>query len=238
MWGLLTAVAMGGAVDAAILKQRVAETAELRGKRVTTDAPPIPTEAYDKIASGEVWTTLQSVPGHKAKKAIGAVVVDVPIGRMWAAVNDETSKVDWTKLGYLELIEGSNCEDQRLVLQYLPISLVSDRWWVVRQTMNDALFQASEGRVREVKWTSTDERPTTATAVTWMDKGIPIAYTHGSWFMVDLDGQNTLIEYYTWTDPGGSIPAGLASSFAAGGISDTFETMAKLAKNGTNCPVK
>ena len=238
MWGLLTGVAMAGSYDAAMIERRIAEVASLREMRVTTDAPAIPTEAYAQLAKGDVYTTLQSVPGHKAKKAIGAVIVDTPIARMWSAVNDEKSKVEWTKLGYLEVLEGENCQDQRLVLQYLPVAWVSDRWWVVRQTMNMPLMEASEGRVREVKWASTDERPTTATAVAWMDKGIPIAYTHGSWFMIDLDGENTLIEYYAWTDPGGSIPAGLASSFAAGGISDTFETMAQLAKKGPNCPIK
>ncbi len=35
---------------------------------------------------------------------------------------------------------------------------------------------------------------------------------------------------FTWSDPGGSIPAGLASRFAAGGIEDTIAAMAGRAQ--------
>jgi len=225
-------------VDAALVQRRIAEIAPLRTLRVTEDAPEVPPDFYREAAAGDIPTQLVAVKGHAAKKALGIAVVDVPIGRMWSAVNDESSKVQWTRLSYLEVFRGTNCENGRQVLQYLPMPLVSDRWWVVEQQMNTALMTRSEGQVREVRWRSIDARPTTASATAWMDKGIPLAYTHGSWFLVDLDGAHTLIEYYTWTDPGGSVPAGLASSFAAGGISDTLRTMAELGRTGPNCPIE
>lgn len=213
----------------------MAEVRPLRAKRVTDDAPPVTPEAYAAAARGEVFTTLQAVPGHKAKKALGVAVADVPIERFWAAINDESSKVEWTRLDYLEILEGENCRDNRMVMQFLPVTMVSDRWWVLRQDMNEELMAASEGRVREVRWSSVKEYPTTPTAKVWMEKGIPIAYTHGSWFLVELDSGHTLIEYYTWTDPGGAIPAGIASSFASGTIADTIETMSRLAAAGPRC---
>ena len=118
-------------MDAAMLTRRLEEIAPLRTKRVATDAPPIPADVYVQAARGEVATGLLSVEGHRAKKAYGVAVLEVPIARMWSAVNDEASKVEWTRLGYLEIISGENCKQGRTVLQYLPLSLVSDRWWVV-----------------------------------------------------------------------------------------------------------
>lgn len=239
MLGLLTmGVALAGTVDPALVEKRMAEIEPLRSQRVAEDPPGIPEDAYAKAAAGEVVTALESVEGHKAKRALGVAVVKAPIGKMWAAVNDEQSKTANTQLGYVEILEGKNCANGRLVLQYLPIRLVTDRWWVVRQTQNPGLEQASEGRVREVQWKSTDQFTATPSAQSWMDKGMSLAFTRGTWFLVDIDGEHTLIEYTTWTDPGGSIPAGLASSFAAGGIRDTIDTMTKLANKGTHCPVQ
>jgi hypothetical protein len=234
---LWSALAWGGEVDPALLHRRLEEIAPLRAQRLAKDGPVAPAEAYDKAAAGEVVTTLDSVAGHAAKKVLAVSVLDVPIGRLWAAVNDESSKVASTKLSYLEMVEGKNCENGRVVLQYLPVSLVTDRWWVVQQSMNDELQNASGGRVREVRWAGVDQRPTTETGKAWMAKGMSLAYTHGAWFLVDLDGANTLVEYYTWSDPGGRVPAGLASTFAAGSIEDTLVTMGELAKKGPNCPI-
>ena len=66
-------------------------------------------------------------------------------------------------------------------------------------------------------------------------QGIPIGFTQGSWFLVDLGDGRTLVEYHALTDPGGNVPARLASSFAAGGISETIENIAKLAAKGPTC---
>ena len=106
--GLLGVALAGTPVDVSLVESRMAEIAPLRAKRLTTDAPALPSDALGKVASGQVVTTLASVPGHKAKKALGLAVVDVPIGRLWAAVNDESSKVEWTRLGYLEVLEGED----------------------------------------------------------------------------------------------------------------------------------
>lgn len=65
------------------------------------------------------------------------------------------------------------------------------------------------------------------------DRWVP--FTEGGWLLADLGGGRTLVEYYAGSDPGGSIPAGLASRFAAGGIEDTIAAMAGLARKGPSC---
>jgi len=225
------------AVTTAQVEQRVEEIRSLRSLRITEGIPVIESSHYEVAARHEVSTDLQAVPGHKAKKAFGVVVLDAPIGRVWAAVNDENSKVEYTKIGFLEVLKGKACVSGRHVFQYLPVRFVTDRWWIVEQIANSELFDASGGRVREMRWTSVDDEPSTSTSRTWSEKGMRIAYTQGAWFLVEIDPTHTLVEYYVWSDPGGSIPAGLASSFASGSISETLMTMERLAKDGPTCPI-
>lgn len=221
-----------------VVQQRIDEIAAMRGLRRDKGAPPISADDYRKAAEGKVVTGLVNVDGHKAKKAWGVAVLDVPIGRYWAAINDDPKKVEYTKLGFAEVLEGGVCKAPRRVFQFLPVPMLTDRWWVVDIHDNPGLHAKTGGRVREQTWATdgTFETPTPATQA-WAEKGMHIERTQGSWFLVDLDGEHTLVEYYTWADPGGAIPAGLASSFAAGGIDDTLTVMADLAKAGGTCGV-
>jgi hypothetical protein len=72
----------------------------------------------------------------------------------------------------------------------------------------------------------------------WARKGMRVKYVEGAWYLRDLDGNNTLIEYYTWSDPGGSVPAGLASSFSSSSIAKTLDAMVALANAGSFCTGK
>ncbi|MBW2255116.1 MAG: hypothetical protein JRI25_11020 [Deltaproteobacteria bacterium] len=65
-----------------------------------------------------------------------------------------------------------------------------------------------------------------------------MAWTKGAWLLVDLDGEATWIEYQTWSDPGGKLPAKTISRMSAGGISDTLETIAELANEGPACALE
>ena len=230
MWLLI------GLVWAGVPEDRVAELVAHRGDRGLKSVPAVPADAYAKALAGEVVTGLQEVPGHKAQIAWGVAVVDQGIDRYWAAVNDDRNKVAYTKLSHLELLEGEYCGAKRTVFQYLDISMLSDRWWVVVQLQNSKLSTATSGHVREMTWQNVDpEGKLNATAKTWAEKGMQLPFTEGSWTVLDLGDGRTLVEYYAWSDPGGNIPAKMASSFAAGGISDTIESMRKLAAKGPTC---
>lgn len=222
------------------VKARLAEIAPLRAKRLDDQAPTIPADAWETaVSKGKVETGLVSVEGHKAKKAWAVAVLDVPIGRFWAAINDDKNKPDHSSLDYAEVLKGGLCGRDRRVFQFLPIGWgVTARWWVIDVKANDALESASGGRVREQHWKSDgDWTVPTATAKAWAEQGMHIDMTRGSWLLVDLDGEHTLVEYYTWADPGGALPAGLASRLAAGNIEETFEAMTDLAKKGPACKI-
>jgi hypothetical protein len=226
------------AVTPELVAARVAETSAWRGMLQDRQKPAISADAYARAAAGDVPTGLVTVSGYSFKKAWGVGVVSVPIGRMWAAVNDDASKVAWTDLDYLEILSGRACQSGRRVFQFLPVPLLTDRWWVIDVRQNDGLASASGGRMREQSWaTNGDFSLPTASTQAWGAKGMPIASTQGSWVLIDLDGANTLVEYYTWADPGGSIPASIANTFADSGIEGSVRTFEKLAKAGPGCPV-
>src|SRR5690606_13756818 len=89
MW--LWCLALGAMANPS-LESRLAEVEALRPLRLGGDVPPIPAEAYLSVARGNVETGLMDVEGYSAKKAWGAAIVDVPIARYWAAINDDPGK--------------------------------------------------------------------------------------------------------------------------------------------------
>ncbi len=201
--------------------------------------PAIPVASYTAVAEGKVQTGLMDVEGYSAKKAWGAAIVDVPIARYWAAINDDPGKQTHGILGHVKVVDGPVCGSGRTVFQYLPVSLATDRWWVANISTNEPLSQRSGGRVREMRWESVDwDVSLDPEVASWASGGMSIGFTKGAWFLVDLDGARTLVEYYAWTDPGGRIPAGLASRFAAGSIGDTITKMGEIAKGSPGCPIR
>lgn len=230
-------LAFAWSMDPAAVLAKVDEIEGMRSLRQAEGVPAISRDAYTTAAEGDVETGLVSVSGQAAKKAWGVGIVDVPIGRYWAAVSDSNSHPTYTKLSSSERLSGTACSGPRSVLQFLPVPFVSDRWWISNLSPNTRIHEESSGGVRELAWTSSTDPAdvTTDSGRATIDEGIPIAFTKGAWFLVALDANTTLVEYYVWTDPGGSVPAGMASRFAAGGIEDTITAMARLANDGPSC---
>lgn len=236
MWGILLASLAWGAPS---LQARLAEVAPLRADRLMKDAPAIPPAAYAEVEKGEIATGVQDVTGYAAKKAWGVAIVDVPIARYWAAINDDPAKKAEGLLQHVKVLAGGVCSPHRTVFQFLPVWLASDRWWVAKITVNQVVQALSKGRVREMEWQSVPfDLSKDPQVAAWARQGVQVAFTKGAWWLVDLDGAHTLVEYYAWSDPGGHIPAGLASRFAAGSISGTVRDMADIARGDPGCPIE
>jgi hypothetical protein len=211
--------------------EAVAETTELRRLRVG-EAPALDRSAYEAASTGKIAT------GTGGGQAWGVAVVPVPIDRYWRALNDDRSKAAWSDLADVELLQGQYCGSPRTVFQYLDVSVLSDRWWVIEQRANDALAGASAGKLRELIWKSVTHPDTllNEAARAWAAKGEPIVETHGSWLLTDLGADRTLVEYTAYSDPGGMVPLSVVSRFAAGNVPTAIESMRKLAEAGPSCP--
>ena len=231
-------IAVAGPVPFSLIQSRIQETMPARQLMQETTRPSIPWSAYEEAATGVVATGVVSVSGYAHKKAWGVAVIDAAIGDFWAAINDDPHKAAWSDLDYAEVLSGRPCSAPRRVFQFLPVPLLDDRWWILDIRYNDAMARASGGRVREQMWSTNGDwtLPTEASAA-WGARGIHINSTRGSWLLTDLDGTHTLVEYYTWADPGGSIPASIANSFADNGIEGSIRTFEKHARaRDYGCP--
>jgi hypothetical protein len=235
----LCAALLAGAADPAAVRAAMDETATARTQRLAPRPPTISPEDLDRAAAGKIVTGLASL-GGQGRTAWGITVMDAPIAEVWAAVRSYSDKTDMGGLSFSQVQEGASCQDNRVMFQYLPISVpfVSDRWWVTRVRHNDALAQATSGRVQEMMFAASADESAIVTdeARRMAAEATPISYSQGGWLLVDVGGA-TYLEYHVLSDPGGSLPAGLAQTFATGAVSDNLEAIAKIHRSGTGCPL-
>ncbi len=243
MTGLLVVLAVllmafpARAITPEELEAALADIEHHREARMGKVPPTFTASERKKAANGQIVT------GTKDGAVYGYGVLRVPIGKLWAALNDETRQYQYTAVSYSELIKGEACKPGRRVFQYLEIGVmfVSDRWWIGVPKANAALMRDSGGAVRELTWrASTDPSEITSkSAVAYRDNAAPIGSSVGAWFLVALDARNTWVEYHVYSDPGSGIPGGLANRLAAGGVRDNFKAMAKFANEGNpSCPIE
>lgn len=204
--------------------QRVAPHRELRDAREPAEPPAW---AYDEAGSGPV-AGIVPVAGTTAK-AWGVAVFDLPVEAVWMAINDESRMAGALPISVSRVVAGRERAAPRQVFEAMDLPIINDRWWVVDVHHNAALYQASGGRVWEASWTDATHSANLDDPVArrTMESGVPVEWTYGAWLLVDL-GDRTVVEYYTWSDPGGSIPAG-ASRFAGGAVRKTLAAIGELA---------
>ena len=225
-------VALGASPEQ--VEARLTEIAPLRAQRIEANAPVMDPANIRKATGGTI------VAGLDGRRAWGVAVLDVPIGKLWAGLNDETRHPGYTGVSYSELLTGKTCESGRSVLQFLPVPVVADRWWIGHLRSNAALARASGNSVRELTWKSSVDpaEVTSESGRKMISEGVPIGSTRGAWFLVAIDQFSTYVEYYSNTDPGEGVPQGIASRLAVGGVKSAIEAMQKFAKEGRPvCPV-
>lgn len=235
MWWVWVYLSLAWAGPAPELHEVLQQTASWRALRSVKGTPTITPAEYARVANGEVIGGLRTAEGAAAKRSFGVAVVDVPIERMWAAVNDESLHPEYTNLDYAELVQGAPCESGRHVFHYKAVNMpmVSDRWWVTIREMNTALSGASNGRVRELSWRGAPDgsEVTSATAKAYMAKGIMVTYTRGSWLLTRVNERQTLVEYSSWVDPGGKMAPSLISMFATRTMIKTIDDMTRVSRD-------
>jgi hypothetical protein len=218
------------AVDAA-----VSVATGLAPLRMVEDRPAIPDSAWAEAAAGGVAVGVETVPGFEARKTWGVTVISRPISEVWAAINEERLIPDYTNIAYAELVRGSSCAAGRHVLQVLPMGVpgIDDRWWVTVRTPNARLQASTGGNARELVWRSapdgSDVRSERGRAL--IADATMLKFTKGAWLLVAVDAQRTLVELYSWVDPGGSLSPSLASAFAGKTVRSTFSQIERMAQD-------
>lgn len=219
------------------LEARLASVEQYRQDRAATNIVEVPAADRRKAASGQVIT------GVSNGKAYAVGIVNAPIARFWAALNDEVGQRN-PAVVHSEIVAGTKCQAGRKVLQVIDIGMfISGRWWIGLPVPNGRIMRNSGGSVRELTWSSSVNAAlvTNPPAQKLIAARSPIGHTRGAWFLVALDARNTYVEYFADSDPGAGIPSGLAARMAGGAIKDNFENLTKFANKttgGPSCPIR
>ena len=88
----------------------------------------------------------------------------------------------------------------------------------------------------ELTWQSLKDRTAFTlddTSQAYTDGSVWVTESTGAWLLIRLNDTHTLGEYHAWSEPGGYIPTGLASSLSTSGIEETFNAMEMFAQTNT-----
>jgi len=145
------------------------------------------------------------IPRRTGSRIQAVMLSELPVEMLWRAINDDHHHADdgYLPLRTSEVVAGRPGHDRREVFQYYTKAGFG-RWWVVRLVMNEALFEASDEVLWELRWRDAME--------SYRDSGPPVRMgasvrgikeSLGAWLLVRLGEQCTLIEYCADGDPGG-----------------------------------
>jgi hypothetical protein len=229
MLALILGTCLAHAVSGA---EVAAQLESLKAHRGIETAPKIPASAYQQALDGRIAKGIEVVESIKAAKGYGVAVFDIPIADMWKAIADESHHAGATSVSISEVISGSPRTHDHVIFQYLDIPMLSDRWWLVNIRYTSGLYTASSGQLWELTWKdkNSDSALVSTLDLSQFDDAIPVAWTKGAWLLMDLQDGRTLIEYHTWSDPGGNVPVGLASRLASGEVEENLKHMAAFAR--------
>jgi len=204
-----------------------------RAARTARFSTPPPRKLYDKAAKsiGELVTD------RDGQKGFGVVLVELPVEVLWRAVNDEDAH---DEEGYLpltrsEVVGGTPRGTTRQVFQ-AGEKMGLGRWWLTRTTMSAELFEASGGRLWEAAWDA-DMKDVDGSRPPVDDPPdlSPIKWSRGAWLLVPVGDSCTLVEHFTWSEPGGfvSMVQGLVLGRA---LRESVEGMVRLAAERYRTP--
>ncbi|GEM_PF-1311865 len=220
-------------VTYAELKPVLNQVQPFRKYRACKAAPRIPATAYRAVPKNGIQSGILINEGHEVAKAWGLAIVNLPAEQMWMAVNDEESYPGTLPVTVSEVFLGEPHKDGRHVFQKMSLpGPFADRWWIIRKNAGQEIFAASEGRI----WEACAENATNASLLEGkavkrhLKEAEPVNWTWAGWTLIPLSENLTLVEYFTWTDPGGSLPAGPASRFASGAVKRTMAKIETLAR--------
>ncbi len=236
---LLAAVAGGGAIagcpEGDELERAVAALDLERISRVTR---------FDAVVPEAVYRKALRRPGtpvvHRDGKAgAGVVLAEMPIEPLWVAVSDEghhALKPEYMPIEQSTLVSGTPHGADRTVFQYFQRFGVG-RWWVTRVQVNAELYARSGGKLWEVWWVDAidDVDPTLPPMSEVAEDIRPINASEGAWLLSPIADGCTLVEFYTWSDPGGAMALG-QSMMAGKTIKTTVRGMLTMAAEHSSLP--
>ncbi|MEN0061865.1 MAG: hypothetical protein AAGA48_06910 [Myxococcota bacterium] len=135
-------------------------------------------------AVGQVTLSMAEVEGESCFRAV-TQVGDVELDRLFAVAKDPVSAVRWSSAKITESEWLTRTDELLEYYQYLDVAIVSDRFWFVRATMEQA-----EGR-RVVRWSplpsDTDHKGFVTATRTRHASAVELSVNIGGWYLTAVD---------------------------------------------------
>ncbi|MEN0066561.1 MAG: hypothetical protein AAGA48_30780 [Myxococcota bacterium] len=214
---LLSLVALAFGANPDLPKQWASVESAIRQH---TNVPvPLSSDDLNALMAGEMVASRFDT--DKGAYATGAAWLDVPIDRVWLAIND--GEHDPPGRTTLRILEGPpNVRRVHLTLD-LPFP-ISDRQWVADIVANKALYHATGGRVWQRQWALADKA-----LATEADRAVWLKENRGAWTLVDT-GDGTLMLFTVRTVLGGLLPPAITQAWAVKSLRRTFTEAGPRAK--------
>jgi hypothetical protein len=197
-WALLCPLpAIAGCPPAKELEAIVAGL-DLRG----TVGTELPAELYGEAAREPGRPAV----ARRGKHGFGVLVVEMSVERLWMAIADEEHHALELPVQHSEVIGGMPRGVSRRVFQYIRRWGIG-RWWVSDLKMDAGVYEASGGRLWQLRWqdamdTVDRSRPPVSSVA---GKITPIRESRGGWLLAPLGENCTLMAYSNLSDPGGVV---------------------------------
>lgn len=187
----------------------------------------VPASAYASARAGQT-SSGASPTAEGIDQVWGVAIFDAPVDAVWRALTDLEHFARWMPVDFSAALATPR-RDGAIVFQYLSLPMVTDRYWCVEQDHNARLYTHTSGKVWELSWAEPQNDAACASLPEISGDGMPVRWSRGSWLLVDL-GDRTLVEYATWSHPGGQLPAAQLARFAASRVPDTLDSLAAMAR--------
>jgi hypothetical protein len=222
----------GGCPAPDAVRALLAESGLERAARTARFSTPPPRRLYDE-AAGRVG---ELVTDRVGSKGFGVVVAELPVEVLWRAINDEDAHDEggFLPLSRSEIVGGTPRGTSRRVFQ-AGEKMGLGRWWITETTMSGALYEASGGRLWEAAWEADMKGAGKTPPVDDPPDLSPIEWSRGAWLLVPLGDSCTLLEHFTWSEPGGFV--GLVQGMVLGrALRQSVEGMVRLAAERYRTP--
>lgn len=224
--------AQGGCPAPDEVRAQLADAGLERAARTARFSTPPPRKLYAEAAArvGELVTD------RDGSKGFGVIVAKLPVEVLWRAINDEDAHDEggFLPLSRSEIVGGTPRGTRRRVFQ-AGEKMGLGRWWITETTMSGALYEASGGRLWEAAWEADMNGAGKTPPVDDPPDLSPIEWSRGAWLVVPLGDSCTLLEHFTWSEPGGFV--GLVQGMVLGrALRQSVEGMVRLAAERYRTP--
>ena len=166
----------------------------------------------DAALHGQVPVRIESQPGGKAAAhGLGAIVVERPLGEVWATISRFEDKTEYMPRLKSIVILGQTPADVRVV-------------------------QTVDASVTSVHYTMLFHRDALGHILSWkLDHSVTdngIADSEGEYRLYEIEPARTLITYKSFIDPGRSVPRFIQDYMARHSIPDLLRAIKKRVESG------